>query len=632
MNVWEQLRAGKRLTEEEKKQICHEMVTTESRMEKLILKHFAEEDYQKVEERRIGGGLIGGKACGLLAARKLIENLLPEYVELLEPHDSFFIGSDVFCGYLKDNDCLELRERQRKEKEHFREGEELKERLRNGNFSEEIREGFLKIIRHYDKTPIIVRSSSFLEDGYGNAFSGKYESIFCMSQGEEEERLYELEEAVRKVYASTMNPSALEYRRKRKLLGADEQMALLVQRVEGQRYENYYMPVAAGMGCSYNPYKWMEHLNPDAGMLRLVAGLGTRAVERTPGDYPRLVGLDRAQANMRTTVAERHKFSQRQVDVLDLEQGMHSTVSLDKIIELLPSWQKKMVLSHDTEAEYLLAQRGRYRKIYFSDCQGLVDNNAFIRMMRRVLKMLEKEYERPVDVEFALSSPQKEVWRVNLFQCRPLQVSVSEQIQIPEEMEKEFLFDVRRTSMRRSKKERLDRIVWVDPQKYYECPHAKKPDVGRLIGKINQYYEEEDKKLMLLVPGRIGTSSPELGVPVVYADISQFIAICEVAYSKAGYHPELSYGSHMFQDLVEADVYYGAINENSKTKVYRPELLETCREILKDIFPEETELSEIVKIYDTSDRDTRLILDAKEGRAVCLIHNKNSECCSRKKD
>lgn len=88
----------------------------------------------------------------------------------------------------------------------------------------------------------------------------------------------------------------------------------------------------------------------------------------------------------------------------------------------------------------------------FSDCQGLVDNNAFIRMMRRVLKMLEKEYERPVDVEFALSSPQKEVWRVNLFQCRPLQVSVSEQIQIPEEMEKEFLFDVRRTCMRRSKR------------------------------------------------------------------------------------------------------------------------------------------------------------------------------------
>ena len=197
--------------------------------------------------------MIGGKACGLLTARKLIENILPEYMPFLEPHDSYFIGSDVFYGYVKDNDCIELREKQRREKERFKDSEVLKERLRNGGFSEKIKEGFRKIIRYYDKTPIIVRSSSFLEDGYGNAFSGKYESVFCMSQGTEEERLYELEEAVRKVYASTMNPSALEYRRKRKLLGADEQMALLVQKVEGQRYEKLYMPVAEGWGALIIP-------------------------------------------------------------------------------------------------------------------------------------------------------------------------------------------------------------------------------------------------------------------------------------------------------------------------------------------------------------------------------------------
>ena len=123
--------------------------------------------------------------------------------------------------------------------------------------------------------------------------------------------------AVRSVYASTMNPSAIEYRRRWGLLDVDEQMALLIQKVAGQRYDSFYMPVAAGMGCSYNPYKWMENMNPDAGMIRMVMGLGTRAVERTPGDYPRLVGLDRAQANLRTTVAERHKYSQRNVDVMD---------------------------------------------------------------------------------------------------------------------------------------------------------------------------------------------------------------------------------------------------------------------------------------------------------------------------
>lgn len=173
--------------------------------------------------------------------------------------------------------------------------------------------------------------------------------------------------------------------------------------------------------------------------------------------------------------------------------------------------------------------------------------------------------------------------------------------------------------MRRSKKEPVDLIVWVDPQRYYEYPHARKSDVARKIGEINQRFENEEKKMMLLVPGRIGTSSPELGVPVVYADISQFTAICEVAYSKVGYSPELSYGSHMFQDLVEADVYYGAINENSKTRIYRPQMLENCRELFLELFPGEEELFRIIKVYDVSLNCAELILDAREGRAVCHL-------------
>lgn len=624
MDNWKGLLSKEILTEDEKKQVCNNLMTTEVRMERLILKHFEAEDFRKVYERRIGEGLIGGKACGLLVARKLIRVKLPEFMEYIEPHNSFFIGSDVFCSYLKLNDCVELREKQRREKEAFCEAEELAKRLRNGKFSKEICEKLRTMLAFYGNTPIIIRSSSFLEDGYGNAFSGKYESIFCMNQGTEEERLFEVKEAIRKVYASTMNPSAIEYRRKRKLLDVDEQMALLVQRVEGERHGDYYFPIAAGMGCSYNPYKWMEHMNPDAGMLRVVMGLGTRAVERTPGDYPRLVGLDRAQANIRTTVAERHKFSQRQMDLLDFAENKLCTKIIDSVLPVLSESQKKLVLSRDGEAEYMLRQRRKFRKVYFADCQGIVENTEFIRMMRKILKMLEAEYERPVDIEFAAEYSENGV-KVNLLQCRPLQSASSERVAIPEGIDGELLFDVRRTSMRRSKAEQIDYIVWVDPQAYYEYPYAKKPDVGRLISRINQYFEEKEKKLMLLVPGRIGTSSPELGVPVVYADISQFIAICEVAYSKAGYRPELSYGSHMFQDLVEADVYYGAINENSKTRLYQPELLRAFQDVLPKIWPEEKELSEIIKVYEVTGTHTCLILDAKEGRAVCRLGKAKKE-------
>lgn len=580
---------------ENRKQICNDIITTEPQMEKLILKYFTVEDMCKVAERKIGAGLIGGKACGLLTAYKLIEIYLPDCEECLNPHNSWFVGTEVFRHYIKSE----------------------------GQLDSAVIEGLRKMLDFYGETPLIVRSSSIMEDGYENAFSGKYESVFCANQGTEEERLEEITDAVRRVYDSAGNSSALEYRKRRHLLDKEEEMALLIQPVAGRKIGSLYFPIAAGMGCSYNPYKWMEKLNPEAGMLRLVMGLGTRAVERTPGDYPRLVGLDRAQANLRTTDAERHKYSQRMVDVLDLEERRICTKNLGEMIDILPEFDKKLLLSRDFDAEYILEQRRNYRKVYFADCQGLVERKEFIHMMRRILKLLEEEYGRPVDVEFAVTEKQTEEnmqgWALSLLQCRPLQAAPSEQITIPENIDSQILFDVRRTSMRRSKKEKIDYIVWVDPRRYYECPYAKKPDVARMVGQINQYFREKGKKLMLLVPGRIGTSSPELGVPVSYAEISGFCAICEVAYGEVGYHPELSYGSHMFQDMIEADVYYGAINENSKTRLYQPELLESCKEVLAELWPEKEELSEIVKLYDVSEQEAELILDAKEGRSVCRL-------------
>lgn len=97
---WPEILKKENLTREEKKCICNRLMTTESHMEQLILKHFTEEDFRRVWMRKIGGGVIGGKACGLLVARKLIELNMPEYAGHVEPHNSFFIGTDVFYRYL----------------------------------------------------------------------------------------------------------------------------------------------------------------------------------------------------------------------------------------------------------------------------------------------------------------------------------------------------------------------------------------------------------------------------------------------------------------------------------------------------------------------------------------------------
>jgi len=286
---------------------------------------------------------------------------------------------------------------------------------------------------------------------------------------------------------------------------------------------------------------------------------------------------------------------------------------------LLPERGKKLILSHDTDAEQRLQEMGRYRPVLFADCQGIAYDNDFMRMMQRILKMLEGEYSRPVDIEFAMEEGEDGKIHLNLFQCRPLRQVAEQKFVMPEGHEEEVLFDVRRTSMWRSKEEKLDIIVWVDPQKYYDYPYVKKPDVANMIGMINQYFSQQGKHMMLLVPGRCGTSSPELGVPVKYSDVSCFSAICEVAYSKAGYNPSLSYGSHMFQELVEADIYYGAINENSKTKIYRPDYLNTFPDVFGAIWPDKAEFGKLIRVFDVSEHHARLLLDAKEGRAVCRI-------------
>lgn len=598
-------------------QLIASMMTRDERLEKLVRRFFQPEDYFALRDRMIGSGSIGGKACGMLLARKIVERELPEDMsEHSEPHDSYYIGSDVYYTYIVSNNCWRLRIRQRTKEEYFTAAEELRQHLLTGAFPPKIREQFLTMLEYFGQNPIIVRSSSFLEDGFNNAFAGKYESVFCVNQGSPQERLDTFEQAVRRVYASTMDTSALEYRRLRGLEHQDEQMAVLVQRVSGSWYGQYYMPAAAGVGYSHSAYKWYRDMDPAAGMLRIVMGLGTKAVDRTREDYPRLANLDRPAATLYTTTAQKHRFSQHWADVLDRQANEIREVPVDQLVPDLPRWYLNQVMEHDFEAESILSQQGSWRAVWFVSCQRLLEDRAFTGMMRRLLKTLERVYENPVDIEYAVNLDERGDFVVNLLQCRPLYLGRrGEQVDLGSLQLKETLFDITDSSMGPSGKREIDAVVLVDPEGYYLYPYARKYDVAAAVGKLNRHFREQGKKTLLLTPGRIGTSSPELGVPVSFAEIAGCAAVCEVSDARAGYQPELSYGSHMFQDLVEAEIFYGAIWNNEKTRVYRPESLEQCPNLLGEICPEFETLSEMVRAYETD--GLCLWQDAVSGRAVC---------------
>lgn len=450
---------------ETERQIVESTMTKDRRLQEMLRRYFEPRDYFLLRDRMAGSGSIGGKAYGMLLARKIVRKELPGYESCLEPHDSFYIGSDVFYTYIVSNNCWELRIAQRTKEGYFSRAEELRQALLTGEFPGNIREKFRSILDYFGQSPVIVRSSSFLEDGFGNAFAGKYESVFCVNQGSPAERLQEFEDAVRTVYASTMDVSALEYRKQRGLEDRDEQMA-----------------------------------------------------------------------------------------VLDTEKNAWRTVEADKAAEDMPLWLRRAVMERDHEAEAALRRMGRERQVWFITCQGLLENKEFTDYMRELLRVLERAYGNPVDIEYTVNLDQEGRFVVNLLQCRPLYTgSRNGKVEIPPVPEEQVLFSLQDSSVGDSASRRIDVVVQIDPRAYYGYPYGQKYRAAEAVGRINRYYRGQGKSLLLTAPGRIGTSSPELGVPVKFADISGFAGICEVSDSRAGYMPELF---SMFRVTETAGLYY----------------------------------------------------------------------------
>ncbi|MDR1272539.1 MAG: PEP/pyruvate-binding domain-containing protein, partial [Clostridiales Family XIII bacterium] len=606
-------------SKEEIRDLCRITFTPDERILDIVERNITLDDILSIKSRMIGVGSVGGKATGMLLSRLIVERQLPDVAAILEPHDSYYICSNLYYTFLVKNKCWSLKIRQRKQRGYFGIAEILKEKILEGTFSDNIREQFRQMLEYFGQSPIIVRSSSMLEDGFGNAFAGKYESVFCVNKGTLEERLQGFEDAVRTVYASTMDESALEYRLKRGLAPRDEQMALLVQRVSGSLFQDIYMPAAAGVCFSYNSYRWNKDIDPGAGVIRIVLGLGTRAVDRTEGDYPRLAALD--QPKSRAMKGEYDSdFTQKKVDVLDLTLNTFATIPIEEAERRMKQWFREVMIERDYRKERELKKVGLNRRIVYTSCERILENENIIADVRAIIKAVEHEYDCPVDVEFAINISVDGHYMINLLQCRPLYVGgIGIKAFIPEVPDEETFFRLSGGTMGGAYYSDIDVVVQINPRRYYEYPYNLKPAVARLVGQVNHYYKDSGKVIMLLVPGRLGTTSPELGVPVKFAEISNMNITCEVSYEGAGYLPELSYGSHFFQDLVEADIFYAAIFEGKgTTEYYSAGFFEEDENILSVIAPDvSAAMEDIVSVFDVSGKKLKMVSEIESGRTVC---------------
>ena len=293
---------------------------------------FTASDFHMILERRIGTGKIGGKSAGMLLAYKILQNTAPEIFEQIHLPSSYFIGADVFYDFMAANQLEFLNQKYKTAEQIREEYPKIVEQYSRGRFPEDIGEQLREILREVGNTPLIVRSSSLLEDNFGMSFAGKYLSIFCPNQGSLKENLRDLTLAIRQIYASVFGPDALIYRRRVGLTDYDERMAILLQVVQGERHRQYFFPALAGVAYSYSPIVWNPRFKREDGFTRLVMGLGTRAVDRIAGDYPRMINLSHPLLRPDVTPKAIRYYSQHFVDVLDLEQNSTATVPAESVL------------------------------------------------------------------------------------------------------------------------------------------------------------------------------------------------------------------------------------------------------------------------------------------------------------
>lgn len=585
---------------------------------------------KEIKERKIGLGKIGGKSAGMILAYKILTRPQPEdEMELntyIDMPDTYFLGSDVYYDFKAANE-LEYTTglKYRTHEEIERDYPKIRKRYLESHFPEYVLDSFRELLVKVGNSPIIVRSSSLLEDNFGSAFAGKYDSFFLANQGTPEENLVDLTRAVIKIYASVLNPDALFYRQIQGLEDYDERMAVLIQKVEGNPYGRYFFPLIAGVGFSSNPFIWNKKLRREDGFLRIVLGLGSRAVDRVDKDYPRMIGLSHPQLRPVSNAADIAKYSQRMIDVIDLEENLYKTIPITE------------VLSTDLSGVQYLASvdEGSYIKPIFSlgsaidpdrmvlTFDNLLKNTDFAQIMKAILKKLARNYKRPVDIEFAVElipTYPKPGFKIYLLQCRPLSNREwAGDIVVPENISKKDKLFLSTHLVPQGIVENITYLIYVDPIRYSQIPtNSIRLELARIVGRLNKKLEGEI--FILMGPGRWGSSNIDLGIKVSYADIYNTRMLVEIAMPRNGATPEASYGTHFFQDLVESNIYPLAIYPDETDTIFNQQFITGAPNCLASLLPQDSPYAEYIKVIDipqsSHGKVLRVVMNAEESKAV----------------
>ena len=526
-----------------------------------------------------GSGTIGGKGRSLLFALKRLRESGDPVLAATRVPESIYFGIGIFQQFLEGIPALDAvlkREPAELEKAFLAAPLPQEARLRIRQFVEEITD------------PVVIRSSSRLEDDVKHSFAGKYLTNFLGSCGTPAERAAAVETEMKRIYSRTFFPSAEDYRR-RHALGPDD-MGIILIRMAGRRRGPYYYPTMAGVGYSQNFRRWTTRIRQEDGLVRLVFGMGTMSTKR---GYARTVSLTNPLLRPEGYASEKiSAIAQERFHVID-EAHPNEITTLD----VKKEWPG-LKANHPDFAAF--AEVCRYEegelafepimknmvsvppgaKVCFTFENFPRKYPGFFKRIKATLKLLEEAMGVPADIEFAYEPTEDEL---SLIQSRPFWSQTSLHGGIPQLEPQQILLQADRMVTQGSIPD-VKKIIYVDYNRYY----AQRDFYGtaRIIGELNRM---SDEPYILVAPGRIGSSNPELGVPVKYEELTNCRCMVELGIPRLGYMPELSYGTHFFSDLEVDGVLYMPVFSGEDKNIINTDWFEAT--------PYETENNDAIRIY-----------------------------------
>lgn len=572
-------------------------------------------------------GKLGGKSAGLFLAKKILEktpDASPALRSVKVPK-TWYVTSDWIQSFVHHNDLEDVLNRKYMDIEQVRqEYPHLVALFKHSSFPSEFGKGLALALDDLGDVPLIVRSSSLLEDRPGSAFSGKYKSLFLGNRGSREERLAALMDAVAEVYASIFGPDPTEYRSERGLLDVHEEMAIMIQEVVGRVVGNYFLPACSGVAFSNNEFRWSARIKREDGLIRLVPGLGTRAVDRVADDYPVLIAPGQPNLRANVTTDEVIKYSPKRIDLINLETNAFETVEIAEILRGVgaqyPQVRNLVSLVTRDRVEPLIGPLPDFatQNVVFT-FDGLIEKTRFIACVRELLTLLESKLGAPVDIEFAYDGDD-----LYLLQCRPQSFGADvTPTPIPQNLPADKVIFSSNHHVSNGKVPDITHVVYIGADEYSHLPDQETMrDVGRAVSRLNKLLPK--RQFILMGPGRWGSRGDiKLGVPVTYSDINNTAMLIEIARQSGNYLPELSFGTHFFQDLVEASIRYLPLYPDDPATAFNEIFLRRSHSVLKDLLPEFGHLEETVRVIDipleTGGFVLRVLMNADLDQAVAFL-------------